>query len=94
MGEIIAPKHVELIEITNKIIVVASSWLVMLYYQFLRFLHLYNFGEMSNFNTFVTYVGHAGHRLFWWGLLLLCVQSVQLCCGSILKLNQGHLLLH
>jgi len=32
MGEIIAPKHVELIEIFNKIIVVASSWLIMLLY--------------------------------------------------------------
>ena len=30
MGEIIAPKHVELIKIINKIIIVASSWLFIL----------------------------------------------------------------
>ena len=30
MGEIIAPKHVELIEIINKIITVAFSWLFIL----------------------------------------------------------------
>ena len=31
MGEIIFPKHVELIEIINKVIIVASSWLCILY---------------------------------------------------------------
>ena len=35
MGEIFAPKHVELIEITNKIVIVASSWL------FILLLHLF-----------------------------------------------------
>ena len=33
MGEIIAPKHVELIETVNKIIIVASVWLFILLYQ-------------------------------------------------------------
>jgi hypothetical protein len=30
MGEIIARKHIELIEIINKIVIVASSWLFIL----------------------------------------------------------------
>jgi len=33
MSEIIALEHVELIEIINKIIIVASSWLFILLYQ-------------------------------------------------------------
>ena len=33
MGEIITPKHVELIEIMNKIIIVASIWLFISLYQ-------------------------------------------------------------
>jgi len=32
MGEIYRPKHVELIETVNKIIIVAYSWLFILYY--------------------------------------------------------------
>jgi len=33
MGEIIALEHVELIEIINKMIIVVSSWLIILLYQ-------------------------------------------------------------
>ena len=49
IGEIIAPSHVELIEIINEIIIVASSWLFIL-------LHLLILRRNSIFRLVISFV--------------------------------------
>jgi len=72
MGEFIVQKHVELIEIINKIIIVASSWLFILLYQWCtvtqrsKLQHLFNTDFCRPTNSM-----HEATSLLWNSLFLL-----------------------